>query len=440
MKGYPSKRCALAKKHRSLYTWRMETSHRLVTGDSRDLYFISDASVHLLLTSPPYPMIRMWDGFFSSGDERIAGLLDEGNGVAAFEAMHGLLDPVWEEAYRVLAPGGFACINIGDALRTLGGRFGLFSNHTRIVQACESKGLTSLPLVLWRKQTNAPNKFMGSGMLPAGAYVTLEHEYILIFRKAGKRGFRTQEEKNLRRRSALFWEERNTWFSDLWDLKGVRQKLTGTEEKGRERSAAFPFELAFRLVHMYSLQGDTVLDPFSGTGTTSLAAMMGGRNSIGVDLVPGMKNSAVGRVAGAKEFLNASIRDRLEGHLSFVRERCAGGGEFRHRNIHYDFPVMTGQERELLLPLIETIDGPFESGDAAGPDGSAWSDGSAGSDRAARAARISGSSTDMKPVGEVPDGTIEFRVRHEMTVSEGLRESLKKDLSEVLPADRKASG
>ena len=103
-------------------------------------------------------------------------------------------------------------------------------------------------------------------MYPGGAYVTLEHEYILILRKNGKRKFTTQPEKQNRRESAYFWEERNIWFSDIWDLKGIRQDIQ--QKDIRTRSAAFPFELAYRLINMYSVFGDTILDPFLGTGTT----------------------------------------------------------------------------------------------------------------------------------------------------------------------------
>ena len=156
------------------------------------------------------------------------------------------------------------------------------SSCTRILTRCLSLGFDILPAVLWRKQTNAPNKFMGSGMLPAGAYVTLEHEFILIMRKGSKRRVESPREKRVRRESAFFWEERNRWFSDVWDFKGTRQALGHPDL--RERSAAFPFELPFRLINMYSMRGDTVLDPFVGTGTTVLAAMAGGRHSIGVDI------------------------------------------------------------------------------------------------------------------------------------------------------------
>ena len=124
---------------------------------------------------------------------------------------------------------------------------------------------------------------MGSGMLPAGAYVTLEHEWILILRKGGKRVF-TKAETDLRRQSAIFWEERNHWYSDQWsDILGTSQQLIGKAE--RQRSAAYPFEIPRRLIAMYSIYGDTVLDPFSGTGTTALAGIQLGRNTIGLSLI-----------------------------------------------------------------------------------------------------------------------------------------------------------
>ena len=202
-----------------------QTGHRLVFADARDLGFIPSASVALVVTSPPYPMIGMWDGPFAARDPRIAAALEAGEGREAFRLMHEELDPVWAGLHRVLTDGGIACLNVGDATRTVGGRFRLYANHARILQACLALGFDALPPILWRKPTNAPNKFMGSGMLPAGAYVTLEHEYILVLRKGGRREFRTPAERLARRRSALFWEERNSWFSDGWDLAGARQEL-----------------------------------------------------------------------------------------------------------------------------------------------------------------------------------------------------------------------
>lgn len=156
-----------------------------------------------------------------------------GDGMGAFNKMHDILDAVWHECDRVLAPNGFVCINIGDATRTVDGKFQLFSNHYRIIDYFMKHGYCVMPDILWRKQSNSPNKFMGSGMYPAGAYVTYEHEYILIFRKGGKRVFNEQE-KLLRQKSAYFWEERNIWFSDLWDIKGISQNIKNND-KTRKR-------------------------------------------------------------------------------------------------------------------------------------------------------------------------------------------------------------
>ena len=138
-----------------------------------------------------------------------------------------------------------------------------------------------------------PNKFMGSGMLPAGAYATLEHEYILILRKGNKREFKSKEDKLRRQQSAFFWEERNVWFSDIWeDLKGTKQN--NIDKHIRERSGAYPFELPYRIINMFSLRGDTVLDPFLGTGTTTLACMATARNSIGYEVNPNFKEHLQG--------------------------------------------------------------------------------------------------------------------------------------------------
>ena len=146
----------------------------------------------------------MWDEVFSGLNPSIQDALRRSAGMEAFEGMHHELDHVWDEVYRVLKEGGVACINIGDATRTLDGNFCLFTNHARILSYFQTLGFSSLPAILWRKQTNAPNKFMGSGMLPAGAYVTLEHEYILIFRKGRKREFNKIHEKKIRRESTFF--------------------------------------------------------------------------------------------------------------------------------------------------------------------------------------------------------------------------------------------
>jgi len=331
----------------------LKTRHKVYFCDARRMQMLPSASVDLIVTSPPYPMIQMWDAAFCQQDPRIADALAEGRSREAHEFMHCLLDRVWDECLRVLKPGGFACINIGDATRSFDGEFALYPNHARILQHLSQAGFTLLPDILWRKQTNAPNKFMGSGTLPAGAYVTLEHEYILIARKGSKRVFKTDGEKQNRRASAMFWEERNRFFSDIWtDIKGSTQALANSEF--RKRSAAFPLKVAYRLVTMYSARGDLVLDPFWGTGTTSVAAMAAARNSIGLEIDADMESHLDVCTQSLCDRLNHYIEGRLARHIAFVEERLATGAPFKHRNTVYGFPVITAQERELIFnPLIK---------------------------------------------------------------------------------------
>ncbi len=195
---------------------------------------------------------------------------------------------------------------------------------------------------------------MGSGMLPAGAYVTLEHEYILILRKKDKRDFIRPDDKLKRHRSAFFWEERNRWFSDVWDFKGTRQNMNHKDL--RKRSAAYPFELAYRLINMYSVKGDTILDPFLGTGTTMYAAMASGRNSIGVEIdkaFPAVIHSEAAKMISS---LNDYISERLKNHLLFVDQYRSEKGDLKYTNKHYHFPVMTRQEIEIVINYLEGIE------------------------------------------------------------------------------------
>lgn len=332
----------------------MTSSHRVFTGPAREMGQLEENSADLVVTSPPYPLIEMWDDSFGRQDPAVGQALDDCDGPAAFEAMHRILDTVWSGCFRVLKPGSFACINTGDAVRTLGPDFRLYTNHARIISGCTAAGFQTLPFILWRKPTNAPNKFMGSGMLPAGAYVTLEHEYILVFRKGGKRVFAGDDLKR-RRRSAYFREERNSWFSDVWDFRGSRQRMTGASV--RERSAAFPFELAFRLINMYSLQEDTVLDPFMGTGTTAAAALAAGRNSTGFELEPELLPVIAGRLLECAATSGRVQEERIKAHLASIGEyRAAKGKEPGHMNGFYGFPVMTSQETDLRLPVISKVE------------------------------------------------------------------------------------
>ena len=332
----------------------MKTTHKIFFQDARDLRKIASESVDLVVTSPPYPMIGMWDDMFGSQNPDIQKALARDDGRQAYELMHEILDSVWDELFRVLKAGRFACINIGDATRKIKDDFCLYPNHARILNYLLDIGFSALPDILWRKQTNAPNKFMGSGMLPAGAYVTLEHEYILIVRKGSKREFRTEDEKKNRRESALFWEERNIWYSDIWtDIKGTEQKLANTTS--RLRSAAFPFDLAYRLINMYSVKGDVILDPFLGTGTTVAAAMTSGRNSIGVEIDKGFQQTICPIARHIVDFSNNYLHDRLIRHFEFVKNRIQDSGPLKYTNKHYDCPVVTSQEQFVFLNDLKAI-------------------------------------------------------------------------------------
>jgi len=262
-----------------------EPAHKVLVKDSRFLSSedIPDESVHLVVTSPPYPMVKMWDEFFAS------------MGCTSFEKAHDALAEVWHQCYRTLVDGGIACINIGDATRTVpvidsdGSDesskqvFKLFPNHVAITQKFHSIGFQSLPYILWKKPTTRPKYkgktvFLGSGFLPTNAYVTLDVEYILIFRKGGPRRFDPKDKQ--RYDSQYTKEQRDEWFSQIWSgINGTRQTIGDSER----RIAAFPEEIPSRLIRMFSVKGDIILDPFLGSGTTMKVAAELERRSIGVE-------------------------------------------------------------------------------------------------------------------------------------------------------------
>ena len=328
--------------------------HTVYFKASQNMSQLKNESVDIVVTSPPYPMIEMWDDIMANQNPEIKTALDDKKPREAFELMHLELDKVWSECWRVLKNGSFLCINIGDATRTIDGEFALYNNNTRIIQACEKLGFINLPNILWRKTTNAPNKFMGSGMLPCGAYVTLEHEWILIFRKGSKRAYKKVDEKKARRDSSFFWEERNVWFSDVWEIKGVKQTIDNAPS--RDRNASYPLELPYRLINMYSQKGDVVLDPFMGLGTTSIAAILTERNSVGFEIDPLLKpllKDILGTVSVVKA--NALINERYKKHLAFVDERIKMKKEVKYDNVHMDCKVMTGQETDMNFHYLKEV-------------------------------------------------------------------------------------
>jgi len=331
----------------------METVHEVVVGDARDLASVPDDSVELVVTSPPYPMIEMWDETFAALDDRVEAALAAGEGERAFGLMHAALDAVWDEVARVLAPGGIACVNVGDATRTLD-RFRVYHNHARVATALAERGLEPLPSVLWRKPANSAAKFMGSGTLPPNAYVTLEHEHVLVFRNGPRRSFEAGADR--RYEAAYFWEERNEWFSDVWtDVRGVGQDLAD-DDGDRERSGAYPLEIPYRLVCMFSVYGDRVLDPFWGTGTTTLAAMVAGRDSVGVEIDPQLVEAFGDRVERVLELSRRVAGRRLRDHAAFVAEREAAGDPPEYEAEHYPTRVVTKAERSIRLYAVSDVE------------------------------------------------------------------------------------
>lgn len=295
--------------------------HRVIFGDSRSMNEVKDASVHLVVTSPPYPMIELWDKQFRALDRRIDALWiqmeeerDEWEKACLasqiYDLMHENLAKTWGEVYRVLVQGGIACINIGDALRSVGGLFQLFPNHARILEECRRIGFTALPYILWKKPTTKPKykgkgAFLGSGFLPPNAYITLDCEYILIFRKGRPREFSPRDP--LRYASRYSKEERDSWFTQIWEIRGERQALTELER----RAAAFPEEIPRRLIRMFSIIGDTVLDPFLGTGTTIKAAMELKRNSIGYEIDEAFRPLIEAKISSVQRLLQDSMKVEL---------------------------------------------------------------------------------------------------------------------------------
>lgn len=289
---YPERVLAQIMKHHRLEL--PTTNHEIIFGDSRNMSELDNNSVHLVVTSPPYPMIEIWDNLFES------------LGCRSYDEMHDFLAEVWKECYRILVDGGIACINIGDATRKVNGNFRLFPNHARIIEKCEELGFVSLPCILWKKPTTKPNAFLGSGFLPTNAYVTLDCEYILIFRKGNVRKFKKKDP--YRYMSYFSKEERDVWFSQVWDIVGIKQESDEIER----RVAAYPEEVVYRLIRMFSIIGDTVLDPFLGTGTTTKVAMELHRNSVGYEIDESLLQMIKKKIGYQKMLLeNTNVRVRI---------------------------------------------------------------------------------------------------------------------------------
>jgi len=244
--------------------------HRLVNGDARDLSFIADESVHLVLTSPPYWNLKRYN---ENPDQM--GHIDD------YETFLTELKKVWEHVFRILVPGGRLVCVVGDVCvsRRRFGRHLVFPLHADIAVMCRRIGFDNLNPIIWHKIANASyevtngSKFLGKPYEP-NAIIKNDMEFILMQRKPG--GYRKPTDGQ-RRQSMIDKKDFNRWFQQIWNIPGASTK---------KHPAPFPLELATRLVRMFSFVGDTVLDPFCGSGTTMVAALKNNRNSIGVEIDP----------------------------------------------------------------------------------------------------------------------------------------------------------
>lgn len=272
-----------------------KTRHRLVCADGRDLSPIPNESVHLVVTSPPYWTLKEY-----SAHKLQLGAIED------YDGFLSELDRVWCECARVLVPGGRICCVVGDVCipRKRVGRHHVVPLHADIMVRCRKLGLDSLTPILWFKIANGATEVEGNGAgfygkpYQPGAIVKNDFEYILFFRKGGSYRSPSPAQKAL---SMLTRQEMKDWLRTAWiDVRG--------ESTRKGHPAPYPLELAERLVRLFSFAGDVVLDPFVGTGTTSLAAINAGRNSIGVEVDPGYFRLA-------KERIEREVLERLGPHL-----------------------------------------------------------------------------------------------------------------------------
>ena len=246
----------------------MSTHHKIITGDSRRMSLAADESVHLVITSPPYWQLKDY------GVEHQIGFDD------SYESYINNLNLVWQECYRVLLPGCRLCINIGDqfARSVYYGRYKVIPIRTEIIKFCEAIGCDYMGAIIWQKVTTTNTtggaSVMGSFPYPRNGILKLDYEFILIFKKLGEA---PKPSTQVHDAAKMTTEEWNTYFAGHWNFPGERQE---------GHIARFPVELPHRLIRMFSFPGETVLDPFAGSGTTSVAAARLDRHSIGYEINP----------------------------------------------------------------------------------------------------------------------------------------------------------
>mgnify|MGYP001582337378 CR=1 FL=1 len=243
------------------------TNHKIIIGDSRQMAEIENTSVHLIITSPPYWQLKDY------GDKKQIGFND------TYEEYIGKLNQVWSECERVLYPGCRLCVNIGDqfARAVTYGRYKIIPIRTEIIKFCESIGFDYMGAIIWQKKTTMNTtggaSVMGSFPYPRNGLIEIDYEFILLFKKLGH--LPNNISKETKEQSRLSNEEWRQYFTGHWNFAG---------EKQNGHLAMFPEELPKRLIKMFSFVGETVLDPFLGSGTTIKVAKDLKRNSIGYEI------------------------------------------------------------------------------------------------------------------------------------------------------------
>jgi DNA modification methylase len=313
------------------------SEHKIIIGDSRKMDAVDNESVHLVVTSPPYWQLKDY------GPKQQIGYND------SYQDYINNLNLVWNECYRVLHKGCRLCINIGDqfARSVYYGRYKIIPIRTEIIKFCETIGFDYMGAIIWQKVTTCNTTggatVMGSFPYPRNGIVKLDYEFILIFKKLGKPPRVSNQAKE---KSRLSKDEWNQYFYGHWNFSG---------EKQSQHLAPFPEELPRRLIKMFSFVGDTVLDPFLGSGTTSLAALNLSRNSVGYEI-----NREYRYVIKQRLQKNVSVFDK-ETKIEFI-ERKLDNADFAKEieNLPYIFEDPVAFERKVdpkLLRFGSRIDG-----------------------------------------------------------------------------------
>ncbi|PIQ72244.1 DNA methylase N-4 [Candidatus Roizmanbacteria bacterium CG11_big_fil_rev_8_21_14_0_20_35_14] len=244
----------------------MKTVHKIIVGDSRKMKEVENESVHLVITSPPYWQLKDYGSKNQIGFDN------------SYEEYINNLNLVWNECYRILNKGCRLCINIGDqfARSVYYGRYKVIPIRTEIIKFCEAIGFDYMGAIIWQKVTTTNTtggaSIMGSFPYPRNGILKIDYEFILIFKKIGKA---PKVNRDIKDKSKMTQKEWNEYFTGHWNFNGQKQT---------NHIAMFPEELPRRLIKMFSFVGDTVLDPFLGSGTTSLVAKKLDRNSVGYEI------------------------------------------------------------------------------------------------------------------------------------------------------------